>query len=219
MGLCTSKEAFRFEECDWQVEPSLSDEKFMVVKSKNQYGLCTARNGVSPNLLYASHTNLLKLLALSDTHALWEYAPYTSVTKYVRFTENSEKLVADIAREVLLALQYLHQHNWVHRDIHPDNVMVLHLGEKLRLKLCGMEHSTVAESTNAAPVGTPHFYPIRTSTSRQRDLYALGRTVQFLLSGSYSTDTKGSLSAKEFCVQCMSESSTAQELLRSDFLT
>ncbi|XP_072023211.1 interleukin-1 receptor-associated kinase 4-like, partial [Amphiura filiformis] len=85
------------------------------------------------------HKNIVKLIGFSKAAAthiiLMEYAPNGSLHDYL--FDNSKPLGNELkqkwAKESALAIQYLHDRNYLHRDIKPSNCLLF---EDCLLKLC-----------------------------------------------------------------------------------
>ena len=54
----------------------------------------------------------------------------------------------DYCRQIVLGLQYLHQHGIIHKDIKPDNILVDGKIESIILKLCDFGDYALMKSTN-----------------------------------------------------------------------
>ncbi|KAF2436478.1 kinase-like protein [Tothia fuscella] len=101
--------------------------------------------------------------AFSVDTQLWivsEYCPGGSLTTLMKATPRpglDEQFIIPIAREVAVALKYVHDAGIIHRDIKCANILVTEDG---RIQLCDfgisgvMEHTTSKRSTI---VGTPHW--------------------------------------------------------------
>lgn len=92
----------------------------------------------SPNLTIISilsqltHPTIIKFIGYSPTNfdsenyltLILEYAPKSSLRHFLRSTNinNTQKqiILTGISRSIL----YLHQHNYIHRDINPDNILI-----------------------------------------------------------------------------------------------
>jgi tetratricopeptide (TPR) repeat protein len=113
-----------------------------------------------------------------------EYVQGRTVREVMRVRGRREKAplpprrVAEIAREVCLALGYAHSRNVIHRDIKPGNILIASDG---RVKLMDFGISKVLETgaeglTQAK--GTPQYMPPEQILGREidgrTDLYALG---------------------------------------------
>lgn len=95
-------------------------------------------------------------------------------------------LITDLARQMCEILGYLHSFKppIVHRDFTPDNLII---DDSAKLTLIDF---TIAEPTGAIsglpPVGQPAYMPpeqFRGETGVESDIYALGGTLQFLITG------------------------------------
>lgn len=104
-----------------------------------------------------------------------------------------EQAVIDIAQQICEALQYLHQHNLVHRDVKPGNILRQGNGQIRLIDLGSVRLCTTHEAGDTMALGTmgyaaPEQYGLE-STDFRADIYALGVTIQTLLGPNY----KGSL--------------------------
>jgi serine/threonine protein kinase len=97
----------------------------------------------------------------------------------------SESQVLQIAREVVDALALVHGSNLLHRDIKPDNIMMVQRGAVL------IDFGSAREIAGGARVSiivTPGYAPLEQYASEARrgpftDVYALAGTLQFALTG------------------------------------
>jgi len=97
-----------------------------------------------------------------------------------------------LLRQAALGLQYLHEHGLVHRDIKPSNLMRLPDGT-LKILDFGLAHFSTAAATEGMSrsgqvVGTPDYMApeqieATTAVDSRADLYSLGATLFFLLTG------------------------------------
>lgn len=100
----------------------------------------------------------------------------------------------EIVRQIAVALQYVHEQGFVHRDVKPSNIMLSRAGEvKLldlglaRLQYGDPDHAEITATGQA--MGTADYIaPEQVTDSRQvdirSDLYALGCTLTKLLTGT-----------------------------------
>ncbi|MCO6456294.1 MAG: protein kinase, partial [Pirellulaceae bacterium] len=101
------------------------------------------------------------------------------------------------ARQAALGLQHAHERELVHRDIKPHNLMLTRRGEIKILdfglarlnRLTGAREADPSLTTHGATLGTPDYIApeqIRDARSvdARADLYSLGATLYFLLTGS-----------------------------------
>ena len=104
-----------------------------------------------------------------------------------------EDFVRQILLEVLPVLDYVHQHQIVHRDIKPDNILLRHGDQKPVLIDFGAVKETMStvvtapgQVTSSIVVGTPGFMPSEQMAGHPvyaSDLYSLGLTAVYLLTG------------------------------------
>lgn len=84
-----------------------------------------------------------------------------------------------VVRQLLDAVRCLHEHGIVHRDIKPSNV--ISVGGVWKLADIGLLARETAQMTT---VGTPDFMPPTGKIDRTVDLYALGKLLYCLVTGS-----------------------------------
>lgn len=88
---------------------------------------------------------------------LMEYMDGGSLTNIATFCECQEPHIAYFAREILIALDYMHSQNKIHRDIKTDNILLSQLG---RVKLADFGYAaqlTDSAETRKSIVGTPYW--------------------------------------------------------------
>jgi serine/threonine-protein kinase len=96
----------------------------------------------------------------------------------------------DYAMQAAEALAYAHQRGVLHRDIKPANILLNDAGQ-CKLGDFGLAILDDPSDTFELPrnfIGTPHFLApemLRHKSSAQSDVYALGATLWFLLTGKY----------------------------------
>ena len=119
-----------------------------------------------------------------------EYVDGLSLAEHLsQYSAFPETLVAEIARQVLWGLDYLHANGITHRDLKPANILVDH---SARVKICdfGVSRSENVQTINPGQqhmVGTPwyiapemvEYRPYTTSV----DIWSLGCTVLELATG------------------------------------
>lgn len=119
-----------------------------------------------------------------------EYVDGLSLAEHLsQYTAFPETLVAEIARQVLCGLAYLHENGVTHRDLKPANILVDH---SAAVKICdfGVSRSENVQTINPGQqhmVGTPwyiapemvEYRPYTTSV----DIWSLGCTVLELATG------------------------------------
>ncbi len=139
------------------------------------------------------HPNLVRLFELIEADGrlavVMEWVPGGSVGARLDAGPLPVDEVVRIADETLAALEYLHAHGVVHRDVKPSNLLLDEAG-RVRLADLGLarplEDASDLTKTNTT-VGTPAFMSpeqIRGETPRPAtDLYGLGITLFQLLTG------------------------------------
>lgn len=100
-----------------------------------------------------------------------------------------ERSVISIAEQVCEALLYLHQHNLVHRDVKPANILLQSNGHIRLIDLGSARLCSVHEAGDTVALGTqgyaaPEQYGLQ-STDFRADVYALGVTMKELLGAGY----------------------------------
>jgi serine/threonine protein kinase len=105
-----------------------------------------------------------------------------------------ENLVVELARQILFAVQFLHDNDVVHDDIHAGNVLVTHATDRPVLKLAdfGISHELRGlPSVRANVVHHAIMAPEIVSSghaSRQSDLYQVGLLLYWMVTGVSAID-------------------------------
>jgi hypothetical protein len=123
-----------------------------------------------------------------------EYVDGIDASRLLRLT--GPLRVADaceIVRQAAIALQFAHEHNMVHRDVKPSNLLFSFEGQVKLLDLGLVRHDNLAAELGDAwqesiPHGTADYMPPEqwtefASVDARADIYALGCTLYKLLTG------------------------------------
>jgi hypothetical protein len=163
---------------------------------------------------YWREVDLLSQLRLECVPRLLDYGFHDGRAYVVTEHINGEALDAhcsshDLTREarvrlladVAAAVQRLHEHGLIHRDIKPSNVLVNTHGQPVIIdlgvaSLAACDHATTL-TTDGAPIGSPAFMSPEqargdaAAVSTRSDVYALGATAMFVLTGATPHDLTG----------------------------
>lgn len=94
-----------------------------------------------------------------------------------------------LAAEAGRALEVLHRHNQIHRDVTPGNVLLTHSASGVRVLLAdlGVSESLTEHSGASATAGTPSFMALEQATGapldHRSDIYSLAAVTYALLTG------------------------------------
>ena len=82
------------------------------------------------------HPNLVRYLSLDKDSILMEYVEGETLSqRFVRNPDyfNEQKHTEKFVRQLLSALQYLHSHQVLHLDLKPDNILLTHINDDVKL--------------------------------------------------------------------------------------
>lgn len=108
-------------------------------------------------------------------------------------TPFTDRLVVELARQLLFAIQYLNDNEIVHNDLHAGNILVTQ-GDRITLKISDLG---IAQELHGAPSARPALVHHRIMapevaaggyTTKQSDLYQLGLLMYFMHTGEPAID-------------------------------
>ena len=139
------------------------------------------------------HPNLVRYLSLDKDSILMEYVDGETLSQrltknpdYFKQRKNTEKLV----RQLLSVLGYLHSHQVLHLDLKPDNILLTHINDDVKLIDLGFCYTDTFADTQghtnafAAPeqLSTPRSLSLSKgpSLTTKTDIYAFGKILELL---------------------------------------
>ena len=117
----------------------------------------------------------------------------------------SEKEVKKVLASLLPVLEYVHSKQIIHRDIKPQNVLVRKCDDEPVLIDFGVVKETISQANTwdsdlTASMGTPQFMSPEQAAGRPEyssDLYSLGLTAIYLLTGKWPRELKTDSQTRE----------------------
>lgn len=130
------------------------------------------------------HPNLVRYISLTDDGILMEYVDGESLSQliannpdYFREKKHTDKFV----RQLLGVLGYLHSHQVLHLDLKPDNILLTHINQDVKLIDLGFCYTDTFEDTQGH---TNNFAaPEQLSGDKvdvRSDIYAFGKVLEQL---------------------------------------
>ncbi len=132
----------------------------------------------------------------------------------------NEEWLRPVLQKLLEALDYLHGQGLLHRDIKPSNILMCADGSPLLIDF-GTARSSDATHT-LTRIGSPGFSPTEQFTAHGKngawtDLYSLGATCYYLITGEVPQDAVGRLEEDE--LRLLAERNELHGRFSSDFLS
>lgn len=114
--------------------------------------------------------------------------------------EITEKWLQPILRQLLSALEYLHERNIYHRDVKPGNILMTDEGVPVIIDF-GTARNIISERS-ATMVGSSGYAPVEQITAHGHrgpwsDVYSLGATCYRLITGAHLPDSLMRLAAED----------------------
>ena len=153
------------------------------------------------------HPNIVRALDFGldgkVTYLVMEYVPGCSLGDLIAKRKRlPEATAVKVITQVAQALHYAHRRQIIHRDVKPDNVLVLADG-RAKLADFGLAKDTGDDKDLTRPstaLGTPHFmapeqYDDAKTVDARADVYSLGATLYMCVTGKVPFDSCSSLIA------------------------
>ena len=130
------------------------------------------------------HPNLVRYLSLGKDGILMEYVDGETLSQrltknpdYFKHRKNSDKLI----RQLLFALQYLHNHQVLHLDLKPDNILLTHINDDVKLIDLGFCYTdTFADTQGHTNAFAAPEQKAGGAVDVRTDLYAFGKILELL---------------------------------------
>lgn len=169
----------------WIVEDSVTQNRYVMRK------LSMDLQEVYQRLKMIDHANIVKIIDVFSNDGFFyiieEYLERELLSDVTDTRKLSHSQVLSIGRQIFRALSVLHEHNIVHRDIKPDNIMMDKGGN---VKLIDFDIARLYgedKSSDTTPKGSKDYAPPEqfgfSQTDRRTDIYSLGVTLNELAVG------------------------------------
>ena len=130
------------------------------------------------------HPNLVRYLSLDKDGILMEYVDGETLsqrlsqnTDYFKQRKNTDKLV----RQLLSVLQYLHSHQVLHLDLKPDNILLTHINDDVKLIDLGFCYTdTFADTQGHTNAFAAPEQLAGEKVDVRSDIYAFGKILELL---------------------------------------
>lgn len=121
------------------------------------------------------HPHIPHYLEFHGDALLMDYVDGETLTDFIRCAPSyfrKRKQARQFAEELLSAVAYLHQHQVLHLDLKPDNIMLTRIGHHVKLVDLGYCYQDGYPFTTG---GTAHYSALDKEKTPASDIYSLGR--------------------------------------------
>ena len=130
------------------------------------------------------HPHLVRYVSKGDGYLLTEYVDGETLKQfaishpdYFKFRKNANRLLS----QLLDVVGYLHQHQIVHLDLKPDNILITRIGYDVKLTDLGFCYSDVFPDTTGQTDNYAAPEQVEGKTIDERtDIYAIGKMLETL---------------------------------------
>ncbi len=126
----------------------------------------------------------------NTAYLVMEYVRGRTLAEYMAIEQKAFPVwkADEIIRKIAASLAYVHQHGLLHRDVSPDNIMLLDNGAVKLIDFGATRQFVLDETTDMSVVIKPGFAPLEqySRTGKQgpwTDVYALAATYYYIVSG------------------------------------
>ena len=124
---------------------------------------------------HLDHPHIPRYLEFHGDYLLMEYIDGVTLTTFCErhpdYFKEKQK-ARQFSRELCSAVGYLHQHQVLHLDLKPDNILLTHIGNHVKLVDLGYCYQDSYPFTTG---GTTHYSAPDKKKSPASDVYSLGR--------------------------------------------
>ena len=132
------------------------------------------------------HPNLVRYISLDNDSILMEYVEGETLSQrlasnqdYFKNRKNTDKFI----RQLLDVIGYLHSHQVLHLDMKPDNILITHIHDDVKLIDLGYSYTDSFPDTTGhtnAYAAPEQLSIIHSPLSIQTDIYAIGKILERL---------------------------------------
>ncbi len=131
------------------------------------------------------HPHLVRYLACGDDYLLTEFIDGTTLSEFAKDNPaffNSKANVDRLLNSLIDVLDYLHSHQIVHLDLKPDNILITHVGNELKLTDLGFCYTDTYTDTmgRTDSFAAPEQFDDNGTVDHRTDIYAVGRIISSL---------------------------------------
>ncbi len=166
-----------------------------------------AKKIVHPNLLrcYDSFYDMVLLDKLGKEYVRTLISVMEYIPKSVKLTEiyNIEECLPFYLPQIISGLKYLHSNKIAHRDIKPDNILVIREQDiqKDVIKIIDYDFLKIMDESKIHTVGTPYYVSPEIYTQDnytcRTDLWSLGVSLYYLLTRKMPYEAKNKIELRE----------------------